>query len=115
MVNRVVVGAHYGSRDWLMQRITAVLMAVYIALLPAYFFFYPRFDYDAWTALFSSQLFRSFTLVFLLCLFYHAWIGVRDVVMDYISPAWLRLLIHVAVTLTLLLYAIWSVLILWRS
>ncbi len=113
MVNRVVVGAHYGLRDWLMQRITAVLMSVYIVFLATYFFFYPRLDYDTWTALFSSQLFRSFTLLFLLCLFYHAWVGVRDVVMDYVRSAALRLALHVLVILSLLLYTIWSVQILW--
>jgi len=49
----------------------------------------------------------------LLSLFYHAWIGVRDVVMDYVKPPGVRLLIHVLVIIALLLYAIWSVQILW--
>jgi succinate dehydrogenase / fumarate reductase membrane anchor subunit len=56
---------------------------------------------------------RTFTLLFLLSVFYHAWIGVRDVVMDYVRSAAARLLIHVLVILVLLLYAIWSVQILW--
>jgi succinate dehydrogenase / fumarate reductase membrane anchor subunit len=52
-------------------------------------------------------------LLFLLSLYYHAWIGVRDIVMDYVKPAWVRLLIHVLVILVLIVYAIWSVQILW--
>jgi len=113
MVNRVVVGAHYGLRDWLIQRITAVLMAVYLVVLAAYLLMQPDPGYDSWTGLFSSQAVRTFTLLFMLSLFYHAWVGIRDIVMDYVKSAAVRLVIHVLVVLALLLYAIWSVQILW--
>jgi len=113
MVNRVVTGAHYGLRDWLIQRITAVLMAVYVVVLVGYLLMQPSLDYDVWTALFSNQVVRTFTLLFLLSLFYHAWIGIRDIVMDYVKPAGVRLTIHVLVILVLILYTIWSVQILW--
>ena len=113
MVNRVVTGAHYGLRDWLIQRITAVVMAVYVVLLAGYLLMQPHMDYAAWTELFSNRVVRTFTLLFLLSLFYHAWIGIRDIVMDYVKPASVRLVIHVLVVLALLLYTIWSVQILW--
>ncbi len=113
MVNRVVVGAHYGLRDWLIQRVTAIVMAVYCVALVAYLLMQPQVNYDVWTALFSSQIVRTFTLLFLLSVFYHAWIGVRNVVMDYVKSAAVRLVIHVLVILALLLYAIWSIQILW--
>ena len=113
MVDRVVVGAHYGLRDWLIQRITAVVMAVYILALGGYLLWQSDLNYDVWTALFSSLPVRTFSLLFLMSLFYHAWIGVRDVVMDYVRLAGLRLGIHVLVILALLLYVIWSVQILW--
>jgi succinate dehydrogenase / fumarate reductase membrane anchor subunit len=113
MVNRVVVGAHYGLRDWLMQRITAVLMAVYCVSIFAYLLVQPDLNYDVWIGLFSSQTVRTFTLLFMLSLFYHAWVGIRDIVMDYVKPAGIRFVIHVLVILALLLYAIWSVEILW--
>lgn len=113
MVNRVVTGAHYGLRDWLVQRITAAVMAVYCVVLAGYLLLVPRLDYDIWTALYSSEAVRTFTLLFLMSLFYHAWIGIRDIVMDYVKPAGARLVIHVLVILALLLYTIWSVQILW--
>jgi len=113
MVNRVVTGAHYGLRDWLIQRITAVVMAAYCLVLSSYLLLAVHPDYDFWTALFSSEVVRTFTLLFLISLFYHAWIGVRDIVMDYVKPAGVRLVIHVLVILALLLYTIWSVQILW--
>lgn len=113
MVNRVVVGAHYGLRDWLVQRITAVVMALYSVVLVVYLLSQPYVNYNTWTAMFSSQWMRTFTLLFLLSLFYHVWIGVRDIVMDYVKPAGIRLLIHVLVILVLIIYTIWSVQIIW--
>ncbi|OGS92792.1 MAG: succinate dehydrogenase, hydrophobic membrane anchor protein [Gallionellales bacterium RBG_16_56_9] len=113
MVSRVVVGAHYGLRDWLIQRASAVVMAVYSMSLAGYLLLQPRLDYDVWTALFSSQWMRTFTLLFLLAVYCHAWVGIRDIVMDYVKPAGMRLAIHVAVILALLLCVIWSVQILW--
>ncbi len=113
MVNRVVTGAHYGLRDWLVQRVTALVMAIFVVVVVAQLLYQSAFGYDTWLALFSSNLMRTFSLLFLLSLFYHAWIGVRDIVMDYVKPASIRLLIHVLVILALILYAIWSVQILW--
>lgn len=113
MVNRVVVGAHYGLRDWLVQRVTAVVMALGSLALGIYFLLHDDMGYDRWTALFSSQPVRAFALLFLMSLFYHAWIGIRDIVMDYVKPASVRLVIHVLVILALVLYTIWSVQILW--
>lgn len=113
MLNRVVTGAHYGLRDWLVQRVTAVVMALFVLFVVGYLLLQPRVDYDVWTRMFSNNVTRSFALLFLLSLFYHAWIGVRDIVMDYVKPASIRLLIHVLVVLALLMYAIWSVQILW--
>jgi len=113
MLERIVTGAHYGLRDWLIQRITAVVMVLYTLGMAAYLLMQPVLDYNAWTLLFSSNVVRTFSLLFLISVFYHAWIGVRDIAMDYVKPAAIRLLIHVLVILTLLLYLIWSAQILW--
>lgn len=113
MVNRVVTGAHYGLRDWLLQRISAVVMAAYALFIAGWLLLNAPVGYEAWTMLFSNNVVRSFTLLTLLSVFAHAWVGVRDIVMDYVKPAAVRLAIHVLVILTLMLYAIWSVQILW--
>jgi succinate dehydrogenase membrane anchor subunit len=113
MVNRVVTGAHYGLRDWLAQRVSAAVMAVYALFMAAWVLFRAPVGYEAWTGLFASNAVRAFTLLAMLAMFYHAWVGVRDIVMDYIGSAGLRLAIHAVVILALMLYAIWSVQILW--
>lgn len=113
MVERIVTGAHYGLRDWLAQRITAAMMVLYTLGIAGYLLWQPTLDYNAWTLLFSSNVVRTFSLLFLLSIYYHAWIGVRDIVMDYVKSAVIRLFIYVLVILALLLYAMWSVQILW--
>jgi succinate dehydrogenase / fumarate reductase membrane anchor subunit len=113
MVDRIVTGAHYGLRGWLVQRVSAVVMAVYLLFLAGYLLSQPVVDYNLWSWLFSHDVVRSFSLLFLLAVFAHAWVGVRDIVMDYVKPAGARLVIHVLVILALLLYVIWSVQILW--
>jgi succinate dehydrogenase / fumarate reductase membrane anchor subunit len=97
VVKRVVVGAHYGLKDWLAQRITAIVVAVY----------------PLWQALFANAAFRVATLLFWLALLWHAWIGVRDIWMDYIKPTALRLTLEVLTVLTLVGYAGWLIEILW--
>ncbi len=113
MVKRIVVGAHYGLRDWLIQRVSAVVMATGSVALAIYLLLHPHPGYDGWTRLFSISPVRAYALLFLLSLYYHAWVGVRDIAMDYVKPAGVRLAIHVLVILALILYAIWSVQILW--
>lgn len=113
MVNRIVTGAHYGLRGWLIQRASAVVMAAYALFIAGWVLWNAPVGHGAWTSLFSGDAMRSFTLLALLSMFYHAWVGVRDIVMDYVKPAFVRLVIHVLVILTLILYAIWSVQILW--
>lgn len=113
MVNREVSGAHYGLRDWLAQRATAVVMLVYTLLLLMALVMLPKFDYWHWKALWSLPLMQYSTLLFMAALLLHAWIGVRNIFMDYIKDAGLRLVLYVLVILALIAYGAWSVQILW--
>ena len=113
MVSRIVVGAHYGLKEWLIQRITAVVMVAYSLAIGVVVLIRLPMDYERWKALFAPQWFRVLTLLFLLCLFWHAWIGVRDILMDYVQSLAARLTAQVLVVLALVAYALWSVTILW--
>lgn len=112
-MKREVVGAHYGLVDWLAQRITAVVMVAYTLLLIMVLVRMPQFDYGHWKALWSVPMMRYCTALFLLSLFWHAWVGVRDIFMDYIKDAGLRLTLYVFTLIALAWYAIWSAQILW--
>lgn len=112
MVNRVVVGAHYGLRDWLLQRVTAVLMVIYTLLLVCFLLTMPK-DYVQWQAWFGLFWVKLFTQVTLVALFLHAWVGVRDIWMDYIKPSGLRLFLHVCTILWLVSCFIYSITVVW--
>ena len=111
---RIVVGAHYGLRDWLAQRITAVLMALFTVAVLARFVMPGELGYDHWSAVFAPQWMKVLTFVAILSLTYHAWVGVRDIWMDYVKPVWVRLTLQTLTALWLLACAVWSVQILWR-
>lgn len=111
---RLVVGAHYGIGAWLLQRLTAVLMTVYVIGLAAYVMVKSDYSYPGWAEIFAPVWMKAVTLIVIFALLCHAWVGVRDLWMDYIKPAWLRLTLHTLTVLWLLACAVWSVQILWR-
>jgi succinate dehydrogenase / fumarate reductase membrane anchor subunit len=110
---RLVVGAHYGLKDWLAQRITAIVMAVYTVILLVAFFTASDFSYEGWAGLFAQQWFKLFSLVTFAALFYHAWVGMRDIWMDYVKPVGTRLALQILTILWLVGCAAWAVQILW--
>ena len=114
MVNRVIVGAHYGLRDWLAQRVTAVIMAVYSVIVLVVLLGAQPINYGVWRDLFAQGWMRVATLLFAASLAWHAWVGVRDIIMDYIKPTGLRLALEAVVLLTLAGYLAWAIQILWR-
>jgi len=107
------VGAHYGTGDWLLQRLTAVVMAVYTVLAVIALAANRPAGYGEWKATFSHAWFKVATMLFVASLLYHAWIGMRDILMDYIKPTALRLGSEFAVAIVLLFYLVWTASILW--
>jgi len=107
------VGAHYGLGAWLMQRLTAIVMAAYTLFLGAILIVSPPASHAEWQALFSDGVVRVATLLFVVALLYHAWVGVRDVLMDYIKPVGARLALQSLLGFVLVAYAVWAAAILW--
>ena len=107
------VGAHYGLGDWLLQRLTAVVMLVYTIAMGATIVAQRPDSYAGWKTLFSAGFVRLGTMLFFIALLYHAWVGMRDILMDYVHATGLRLALQVAVGLALLAYLVWSASILW--
>ena len=86
---------------------------VYVIVFVGILLVCPPRSYEQWHALFGNQLTRIATFVFFISLFWHAWIGVRDILMDYVKPTGVRLGLEIAVVLVLVGYAVWAVQILW--
>jgi succinate dehydrogenase / fumarate reductase membrane anchor subunit len=112
---RAVVGAHYGLRDWLSQRVTAALMAIYtLVLLVQLLFTRAPLGYELWAGIFAAQWMKALTFMVFVALGWHAWVGMRDIWMDYIKPVGLRLVLHVVTMAWLVACIGWAVQVLWR-
>lgn len=112
---RTVVGAHYGTRDWLAQRVTAALMAVFtLAVLVRILFTRGPLGYEKWAGIFAGQGMKMLTFATIVGLLYHVWVGMRDVLMDYVKPVGVRLVLQILVIVYLVGCAGWAVQVLWR-
>ena len=108
-----VVGAHYGLRDWLVQRVTAIVMIAWLAVFLGALLWHNGFDQASWRALWAGAVFRLLSFAFMVAVLWHAWVGVRNIAMDYIKPVSLRLAFEVAVIALLVGYAGWTIQVLW--
>lgn len=112
MVKRILVGAHHGLREWLIQRLTAVLMVLYTLALLVIAFILPN-THEAWRALFAALPMKLFSSLTVLGLFWHVWIGMREILMDYLWKFSVRLSAMFFVVLFLVLNLVWALNILW--
>ncbi len=112
---RIVTGAHYGLRDWLVQRVTAVLMALFTVIVLAQVVFTSGpVGYDQWARIFASQWMKVLTFSVVIALIYHVWVGIRDVFMDYVKPVGIRLPLQIVSIVWLVGCAGWTIQALWR-
>jgi succinate dehydrogenase / fumarate reductase membrane anchor subunit len=88
-------------------------MAIYILLVITLLLVFSPTDYISWKAIFSNQWIRIVTFLSFISLCWHAWIGVRNILMDYIHATSIRLTLQVLVIFSLFFYAVWSIEIIW--
>lgn len=112
---RVTPGAHFGTRDWLAQRITATLLTLFTLLvIAAVVFSSGPIGYESWAAIFAPQWMKALTLAVFVSLGYHVWVGMRNIWMDYVKPPGIRLGLHVFTIVWLVACMGWAVQVLWR-
>jgi succinate dehydrogenase / fumarate reductase membrane anchor subunit len=112
---RTVSGAHYGVRDWLAQRLSGALMAVFtlVVLAQALFASGPM-NYVRWAGIFAPQWMKALTFAVIVALIWHAWIGMRDIWMDYVRRTSARLTLEFLTIVWLAGCGGWAVQALWR-
>ena len=112
---RIVTGAGYGFRDWLGQRVTAALMALFtVILLARVIFTSGPIGYVEWAGIFASQWMKVLTFTVILALLFHVWVGVRDIWMDYVKPVGVRLVLQVFTLVWLVSCLGWAIQVLRR-
>ena len=75
---------------------------------------YGPIGYDKWSGIFSGQWMKVLTFAVIAALLYHVWVGMRDVLMDYVKPVGIRLVLQILVIIWLVACAGWAVQVLWR-
>lgn len=113
MVMGVLGFSRSGLRDWVIQRISAVILALYTVFILGFLITHAELDFLTWQMLFAHIWVRVFTVLALLSLMMHAWIGIWIISTDYIKPLCLRLLFQIVVIVALMAYLVWGIAILW--
>lgn len=113
MVTNITSLTGNGLKDWLIQRVTAVYFAVYSIFVFVFLFSHPNIGFEQWHSLFSNMLFQIATVIGMIALSLHAWVGIWTVTTDYMKCTAIRLSVQLLVVLWLLSQFIWSLMIVW--
>lgn len=101
-----------GARDWVLQRISAVVLALYSVVMVGFFLF-NRVDYATWYAFMTSLPMKLFSILAIISLVAHAWVGMWTVLTDYVKSSGVRLLLQSLIILAIVVYLFWGVMIFW--
>jgi len=113
MVQSITNLSRSGLADWMVQRFTAVVLAVFTVFIAAFIFLNPDLTYSQWSALFDLTWVKIFTLITVLSVVGHAWVGLWTVATDYIKPAMFRFVFLCVTGITLFVYLIITATALW--
>ena len=119
-VTNVTSFGRSGLSDWLVQRVSGVVLTVYLLVIAAYLLFTPEVDYASWKELHSGLCIRLLTVFAVLSLAAHAWIGMWGVLTDYVTVRLmgpkatpLRVFLQLGMIAVIFVYVVWTVAILW--
>jgi succinate dehydrogenase / fumarate reductase membrane anchor subunit len=122
MVTNATSLSRSGVSDWLIQRSSAVILAAYTLFVLGVFIVNPNMDYSSWSALFSSNPMRLFSLITIFALCGHAWIGLWTITTDYLNVHHVgsfatvsRLTVQAICALITVTYLFWGIQIFWGS
>ena len=114
MILQLLTKQYPGMRLWLSQRLTALVMAFYTVMLATLLIIVRPTGFVAWHDFVAPIWFRLATLIFFMSLFMHAWLGISDVLKDYVFNITLRGYMQIAVDILLVAYLFWLIFILWN-
>ncbi|AUM11267.1 succinate dehydrogenase, hydrophobic membrane anchor protein [Ketobacter alkanivorans] len=120
MVTSVTSLGKNGLYDWVIQRATAVVLGVYFLCMMGFLVTTPDLTYDQWSSYMSSTFMRVFTLIALVSMAAHAWVGLWTISTDYLTTRQLgaagtviRIAFQAVCALVTVVYVVWGILILW--
>lgn len=115
MVKSVTSLGRSGLHDWMIQRVSAVILAAYVVYLSVFIFSTPHIQFSVWQALFGQTWFKIFSFLAIVSLCFHGWVGLWIISTDYLKIVAVRLVFQVAVILSCFAFLLWGAQILWSS
>ncbi len=113
MVSNASALGRNGIHDWLLLRGAAMIITLYVLYLLGFILMSGHLTYDVWRGFFASPFTKVVTLLTLFSILVHGWIGMWQVLTDYVKPLAGRLLLQLAIVVTLLVYAIYGTVVVW--
>jgi len=113
MVKSVTSLGRSGFHDWMIQRVSAVVLAAYVIYLSVFIFSSPHIQFSTWHALFAQTGFKIFSFLALASLSFHAWIGLWIISTDYMKSLAVRMTFQVLVIISCVAFLLWGAQILW--
>ncbi len=109
-----------GSRDWFLQRVSAVILALYTVVVFGWILCHPHFDFQAWYGFMMTLPMKIFSLLAIVSLAAHAWVGLWTVFTDYITTRAmgavansLRIVLLSAMIIAVFVFTVWGIQIFW--
>lgn len=102
-----------GIQDWLLLRATAILITLYALYILGFFIITDTLTYETWRAFFASSFTKVFTLLTLFATLIHGWIGMWQVLTDYVKHLATRLIGQLVIVVVLLAFAIYGTVVVW--
>ncbi|MBT0718676.1 succinate dehydrogenase membrane anchor subunit [Rosenbergiella epipactidis] len=115
MVNNVSALGRNGVHDWLLLRAAAILIALYVVYILGFFVVSGPLTYDVWRGFFAMPFTKVFTLLTLLSILIHGWIGMWQVLTDYVKNLAVRLVVQLIIIIALASYAIYGTFVVWGA
>ncbi|BCU56414.1 MULTISPECIES: succinate dehydrogenase membrane anchor subunit [Enterobacter] len=113
MVSNASAFGRNGVHDFILVRATALVLTLYIIYMVGFFAISGEITWEVWTGFFSSAFTKVFTLLALFSTLVHAWIGMWQVLTDYVKSTGLRLGLQLAIVVALLVYVIYGFVVVW--
>ncbi|WP_406704289.1 succinate dehydrogenase membrane anchor subunit [Sodalis sp.] len=115
MVSNASALGRNGVHEWLLVRASAIVICLYIIYLLGFILIADTLTYDVWRGFFATPMTKVFTLLTLFSILVHTWIGMWQVLTDYIKPLALRLRLQLAIVIVLMVYLLYGTVVVWGA